>query len=161
MGCDHGRQSVPDHFYSFNSRTHMGCDFYAVERLFCHWRFQFTHPYGVRPQRVSASGLKIEFQFTHPYGVRLIMSCRRGVRKRCFNSRTHMGCDFCTTAVGCSADQFQFTHPYGVRLLLYRRLLYIYLSAVFCEVIQLIGIMQSKTRLEIVIGCKSVGAKAA
>ena len=145
--------------------------------------FQFTHPYGVRPQRVSASGLKIEFQFTHPYGVRLIMSCRRGVRKRCFNSRTHMGCDFCTTAVGCSADQFQFTHPYGVRpiwasrsattlqfqfthpygvrLLLYRRLLYIYLSAVFCEVIQLIGIMQSKTRLEIVIGCKSVGAKAA
>ncbi len=55
----------------FNSRTHAGCDREEVELLNEEFKFQFTHPRGVR----LIGSLKIPnlilFQFTHPRGVRL------------------------------------------------------------------------------------------
>ena len=57
------------------------------------YKFQFTHPGGVRPARRSSPiRATAEFQFTHPGGV------RRSPRKR-----------------GGLIGRFQFTHPGGVR----------------------------------------------
>ena len=76
--------------------------------------FQSTHPHGVRRSILvpyttslcvsihaptwgataptSDRGSTIRFQSTHPYGVRRIYSCTL-LNLRCFNPRTHMGCD--------------------------------------------------------------------
>ena len=83
-----------------------------------HWSdilFQFTHPQGVRPHHRHSHLTEDLFQFTHPRGVRQqikafsnycidvsIHSPARGATAdqsllqllhRCFNSRTHEGCD--------------------------------------------------------------------
>ena len=81
-------------------------------------RFQFTHPRGVRPMRdgniIHIGGM---FQFTHPRGVRLNTARSIGRRRRCFNSRTHAGCDLHLFELESVAVRFQFTHPRGVRRL--------------------------------------------
>ena len=56
-------------------------------------KFQSTHPHGVRPQKTH-EGLRIElFQSTHPHGVRQLSS-DIWIWHRCFNPRTHTGCDW-------------------------------------------------------------------
>ena len=59
---------------------------------------------------------KKEFQSTHPHGVR-----RRPPRSfatfwKCFNPRTHMGCDTPGCHYAYKTQLFQSTHPHGVRL---------------------------------------------
>ena len=76
--------------------------------------FQFTHPRGVRQWAVVQQEFDFEFQFTHPRGVRHVIPLE-GVSRRCFNSRTHEGCDRNTLYINDSNARFQFTHPRGVR----------------------------------------------
>ena len=122
---------------SFNSRTHMGCDpirsaIRSLTFVSIHapiwgatsrtpvrvvpFRFQFTHPYGVRHVKEIRADMETQvsihapiwgatpyglapgdefsaFQFTHPYGVRPTITFTLSVHYR-FNSRTHMGCDY-------------------------------------------------------------------
>ena len=87
---------------------------------------------------MQAEGIWFKFQFTHPGGVRLWCNygCRlwwyvsihapgRGATSTsslwigcliCFNSRTREGCDVITRAQLSEDKGFQFTHPGGVRL---------------------------------------------
>ena len=81
-----------EHFQSFNSRTHAGCDLQALSYLRLPKEFQFTHPRGVRQMKHLNYSSVTWFQFTHPRGVRPILDCNG---------------DFVYT--------FQFTHPRGVR----------------------------------------------
>ena len=101
--------------YCFNPRTHKGCD-KAVPCGKCSlYKFQSTHPQRVRhirgrilhhPERVSIhaptkgatdGNLPIEpvkvFQSTHPQRVRPRIPQPLHVPVRCFNPRTHKGCD--------------------------------------------------------------------
>ena len=56
------------------------------------YRFQSTHPHGVRPTRAFLSFTSILFQSTHPHGVRrLPFQVDKSIS--CFNPRTHTGCD--------------------------------------------------------------------
>ena len=77
--------------------------------------FQFTHPRGVRLAfHRYAFDLRV-FQFTHPRGVRHELTLKNEHQMRCFNSRTHEGCDSLTTLPTTDWAKFQFTHPRGVR----------------------------------------------
>ena len=78
---------------SFNSRTHTGCDILFYKFLILSFKFQFTHPHGVR-----RGGTRGVFQ-----------------DGRCFNSRTHTGCDWVSMVADIGLAWFQFTHPHGVR----------------------------------------------
>ena len=77
--------------------------------------FQSTHPHGVRHASATMSGSGALFQSTHPHGVRHIANAYKAYADgvsihaptwgatvlgrpvellvRCFNPRTHMGCD--------------------------------------------------------------------
>ena len=145
---------------SFNPRTRVGCDDdyrsipSQVSGVSIHapawgatmpaaikgktYRFQSTHPRGVRPfiRRYFPSSIR-EFQSTHPRGVRLrtILTLNgslkfqsthpRGVRlKSChlaqyisrFQSTHPRGVRRVSTRCGLVARKFQSTHPRGVRL---------------------------------------------
>ena len=76
----------------FNSRTREGCDPYLSQWLSVSYKFQFTHPRGVRLKEMIIDYDSVKFQFTHP----------RGVRRA-----------FSIVLVSCTL--FQFTHPRGVR----------------------------------------------
>ena len=102
--------------HSFNPRTHMGCDLPRVYRYRQDYQmFQSTHPHGVRQYVMLIVPHSSKFQSTHPHGVRRLEGCNltwqilfqsthpHGVRRlyiflnlspKCFNPRTHMGCDF-------------------------------------------------------------------
>ena len=124
----------------------MGCDV-PLPYLHYNYRFQSTHPCGVRLCGLSSNSLPWGFQSTHPCGVRHLIH-PHWFRKGGFNPRTRVGCDGRTiprylvirgfnprTRVGCddssisirSVTEFQSTHPCGVRLLV-RRLLAQFLS---------------------------------
>ena len=91
----------------------MGCDIVSPHYI-NDFRFQSTHPCGVRPNIPSTIQISLGFQSTHPCGVRLLGSTLRdivvgfqsthpcGVRPSsagiipcmpCFNPRTRVGCD--------------------------------------------------------------------
>ena len=63
--------------------------------LFCKTvSFQSTHPHGVRLNGRSAYvWTPSEFQSTHPHGVRPKSCIGTSMAPRCFNPRTHTGCD--------------------------------------------------------------------
>ena len=99
----------------FNPRTHTGCDAMSNFELSFKFRFQSTHPHGVRPsgnlsfvlihgfQSTHPHGVRplgssiafviAVFQSTHPHGVRHRSCCYICSHHRCFNPRTHTGCD--------------------------------------------------------------------
>ena len=77
---------------SFNPRTHTGCDSPANGLPGSITRFQSTHPHGVRPSLNFNTTSFWKFQSTHPHGVRRHRSIWTP-RMRCFNPRTHTGCD--------------------------------------------------------------------
>ena len=79
--------------YSFNPRTHSGCDSSSALASSFARSFQSTHPLGVRQAFDTICSLSAEFQSTHPLGVRL--------NYRNFKNLVNM---------------FQSTHPLGVRL---------------------------------------------
>ena len=122
----------------FNPRTHMGCDPGCGSFDQGQPKFQSTHPHGVRPKGVAMTAAYFKFQSTHPHGVRHHSASVPTHLHRCFNPRTHMGCDIADltlissslcfnprTHMGCDPDSlaptigvgmFQSTHPHGVRL---------------------------------------------
>ena len=56
------------------------------------FKFQSTHPLGVRPANPPLARMAARFQSTHPLGVRRYFRCF-SLRNPCFNPRTHSGCD--------------------------------------------------------------------
>ena len=113
VGCDRTQPVNTAAFTSFNSRTRVGCDCVALNQCtptyvsihapawgatngiydsFKNFKFQFTHPRGVRRNIKHIVVSQYGFQFTHPRGVRHWVS-------RALSS----------------SFRFQFTHPRGVR----------------------------------------------
>ena len=78
--------------YSFNPRTHTGCDQFDVCVLHILKRFQSTHPHGVRLRLIPIRSANRLFQSTHPHGVRLWGQGFYSISQS-FNPRTHTGCD--------------------------------------------------------------------
>ena len=79
--------------WSFNPRTHTGCDDLLSFSLSSQAMFQSTHPHGVRLILLSCHSCHSVFQSTHPHGVRP-NSWDTPITPRCFNPRTHTGCDY-------------------------------------------------------------------
>ena len=76
---------------SFNSRTREGCDpdkslLADLDLVSIHAPARGAIPYHKKLVR------KYKFQFTHPRGVRFGVTASRK-RRACFNSRTREGCD--------------------------------------------------------------------
>ena len=92
MGCDVSLVKMLKMICSFNPRTHMGCDASSLDAIGISSKFQSTHPHGVRRFAVHQYDYNLEFQSTHPHGVRLM-------------------CGFAAQG----AAGFQSTHPHGVR----------------------------------------------
>ena len=120
---------------SFNPRTHVGCDQYGMADYHL-LRVSIHAPTWGATDAAHVTALEFLFQSTHPRGVRLL-TYQGEVLQRCFNPRTHVGCDLCPSAgrrprssfnprthVGCDfsmtwfipTSKFQSTHPRGVRL---------------------------------------------
>ena len=91
-GCDICLYGSDTRHCRFNSRTREGCDKLNEKIQDWEFKFQFTHPGGVRPSCFQRFLRLKRFQFTHPGGVRRTSS-RRGRSQRGFNSRTREGCD--------------------------------------------------------------------
>ena len=95
-GVRHRRSKFFFSIYSFNPRTHMGCDLAlgfvglgsSVSIHAPTWGATYITIF-----IVLASG----FQSTHPHGVRLC-NVKHKILIICFNPRTHMGCD-CSCAL--------------------------------------------------------------
>ena len=121
--------------FCFNPRTHTGCDICIVEHKNFHYvsihaptrgatswwstfsseyEFQSTHPHGVRHKHCLRNSQHFLFQSTHPHGVRPV-SVNKSERSRCFNPRTHTGCDIMHLCPLTRLCTFQSTHPHGVR----------------------------------------------
>ena len=64
----------------------------------CDWRFQSTHPRGVRQKSLSQAIKAFIFQSTHPRGVRR-KTAEEYEYLINFNPRTHVGCDEFTAAL--------------------------------------------------------------
>ena len=79
----------------FNPRTHTGCDTYQTLHA-CADSVSIHAPTRGATSIISLAWSGIEFQSTHPHGVRLICFLSVFPRKRCFNPRTHTGCDLTT-----------------------------------------------------------------
>ena len=124
------------HKLRFNPRTHEGCDITINSDK--QWQAVSIHAPTRGATRLGMSLRFIKkFQSTHPRGVRL-RTDKTFSRKKCFNPRTHEGCDYVyahtyliyksfnpRTHEGCDATEqkeerteqkFQSTHPRGVRL---------------------------------------------
>ena len=97
----------------FNPRTHTGCD---QENE----RYKFMRLVSIHAPTRGATfntGRKVKsfrFQSTHPHGVRRNRS-KKVTEERSFNPRTHTGCDVPCTMQVCLSVMFQSTHPHGVR----------------------------------------------
>ncbi len=83
---------VVDDKRSFNPRTRVGCDRAIDEIDFDKYRFQSTHPRGVRHRPCRDMEDRSRFQSTHPRGVRHHGRSQAN-GKVCFNPRTRVGCD--------------------------------------------------------------------
>ena len=92
MGCDSKGNAFQVCSSCFNPRTHMGCDSKHAYCIRGKWKFQSTHPHGVRRAMRMQFANQMQFQSTHPHGVRLTTKSP-APKSQCFNPRTHMGCD--------------------------------------------------------------------
>ena len=93
VGCDCSISAGRSRFGYFNPRTPVGCDHVRLQAIGTAYKFQSTHPSGVRPTVGHKQQSIPRFQSTHPSGVRRPsrVPCRR--RPRYFNPRTPVGCD--------------------------------------------------------------------
>ena len=95
VGCDYWYGCTKCILDSFNPRTHVGCDLLmllCLTRLVC---FNPRTHVGCDGERTKVSTIIGEFQSTHPRRVRL--HAKIGVeRGLSFNPRTHVGCDYTT-----------------------------------------------------------------
>ena len=78
---------------SFNPRTRVGCDHEFFDNFIGIFRFQSTHPRGVRQMSRDARLVCHAFQSTHPRGVRRPCRAADAADRGCFNPRTRVGCD--------------------------------------------------------------------
>ena len=78
--------------------------------------FQSTHPQRVRLIYFWMPDTMKMFQSTHPQRVRQAVHGYRHCPPRCFNPRTHKGCDMVAVDWLCLTRKFQSTHPQRVRL---------------------------------------------
>ena len=77
----------------FNPRTHTGCDFITIDAVF---DIDVSIHAPTRGATLQPGGMitSIAFQSTHPHGVRHEWRHHHQTFYRCFNPRTHTGCDF-------------------------------------------------------------------
>ena len=122
---------------SFNPRTHTGCDWRVRPVYIGTPMFQSTHPHGVRlaavelsvsifivsihaPTRGATGATDYE---RHEICVSIHAPTRgatsslyyRPSKYKCFNPRTHTGCDEVEKFISLRVKRFQSTHPHGVR----------------------------------------------
>ena len=136
MGCDSARHARYGETFSFNPRTHMGCDAAkkaakARAKVSIHaptWGatvirsadnilsllFQSTHPHGVRLCVISPHYCRVLFQSTHPHGVRRFTLLTTG-QSIAFQSTHPHGVRHEPTRRVINLTKFQSTHPHGVR----------------------------------------------
>ena len=69
-GCDFHRKHLAFLRLGFNPRTHTVCDTLMGGIKFNQYKFQSTHPHGVRQCIADEFPMIGEFQSTHPHGVR-------------------------------------------------------------------------------------------
>ena len=96
-GCDYKIQQIISRIWSFNPRTHEGCDvslFYTAPKRIV---FQSTHPRGVRPTETITQVLFSVSIHAPTRGATDIAAAMKAAPKR-FNPRTHEGCDLLTLA---------------------------------------------------------------
>ena len=162
IGCDYSYIGADGVLNSFNPRTHIGCDVWR-HPLLISVQFQSTHPHRVRPCRGYHHQRHERFQSTHPHRVRLAKA-PYGTLRRCFNPRTHIGCDE-NPADTAPSTKFQSTHPHRVRpkLLLPLQLLVMFQSTHphrvrRCTIYQLVNHQSFNPRTH--IGCDVTTAKA-
>ena len=119
----------------FNPRTHTGCDAKTREEFVAAYKFQSTHPHGVRLHQMGAlrhvnvsihaptRGATIltfritfaaMFQSTHPHGVRHRAICFFSISFKFQSTHPH-GVRPRIPWVLSQAFAFQSTHPHGVR----------------------------------------------
>ena len=101
---------------SFNPRTHTGCDDASLFGASCLFRFQSTHPHGVRPSSIATKSADNWFQSTHPHGVRLYTSVLASAISTFQSTHPH-GVRRKKSQGNQSTSLFQSTHPHGVRRL--------------------------------------------
>ncbi len=78
-------------------------------------QFQSTHPHGVRLGAAADVYFDSKVSIHAPtWGATHIIKHLRQIIK-CFNPRTHMGCDTLNSALTQKGCLFQSTHPHGVR----------------------------------------------
>ena len=98
----------------FNPRTHMGCDQKNRDWQEDYYKFQSTHPHGVRPVINRYSCSSAEFQSTHPHGVRPTRATMLSYGLVSIHAPT-WGATI-EPSIICNALWFQSTHSHGVRL---------------------------------------------
>ena len=103
--------------YSFNPRTHIGCDLLKVIEHAQTVLFQSTHPHRVRQGSGGRSGAVERFQSTHPHRVRLYAAEFTGC-VRVFQSTHPHRVRQVNHRKGGIRVKFQSTHPHRVRLTL-------------------------------------------
>ena len=98
-GCDFvGTTHVPSP-RSFNPRTHTGCDYAVGWCANYTFKFQSTHPHGVRPFWQLFHCLNTDIVSIHaPTRGATSWLIRYGLYRHCFNPRTHTGCDIRSVA---------------------------------------------------------------
>ena len=79
--------------YGFNPRTHTGCDASIKGRGTHDLMFQSTHPHGVRRDLWRQCGPVCEVSIHAPTRGATTRTLRTTASTRCFNPRTHTGCD--------------------------------------------------------------------
>ena len=65
-GCDFTNLKTMFRTKSFNPRTHTGCDVSYIHNNFTHSRFQSTHPHGVRQKNVFYDNQRCEVSIHAP-----------------------------------------------------------------------------------------------
>ena len=79
------------------------------------FKFQSTHPHGVRPTQTSRRTTRRNFNPRTRMGCDAALKCRSLHGSSNFNPRTRMGCDVRLICLWCIKLPFQSTHPHGVR----------------------------------------------
>ncbi len=81
------------------------------------YRFQSTHPHGVRPFLISINSSLLRVSIHAPTRGATNNLSLLGRTSPCFNPRTHTGCDYLQYDQRERDVPFQSTHPHGVRLI--------------------------------------------
>ena len=92
VGCDISFSNVFLSTMHFNPRTHVGCDVICPASVKYNWKFQSTHPRGVRPGISAGASTPDNFNPRTHVGCDSRADLPIVVIKN-FNPRTHVGCD--------------------------------------------------------------------